>query len=224
MFDLQRDASILFDQFTEINTARWSSTDDAATGTNALSTTIPHTLNVLTAAADNDYHLMSTVTKLYYPTSTRGCEVLARIKLAEANTDDSNWCLGLTDILTGGNMQADGAGPAATQDAAMFYKVDGTMSIKFETSNATAKTNTTVAAFTSDVWYQVRFNVNPLNSSAALVTPTVYNETTGVQTIGTEHRVLLASWGGMYLVFGVKAGAANAETLSIDYIQYSAAR
>mgnify|MGYP000700462474 CR=1 FL=1 len=47
----------LRDDFFFNNTTQWTSVDDGATGTNAISNTLGGWLNVVTAAANNDYHM-----------------------------------------------------------------------------------------------------------------------------------------------------------------------
>lgn len=202
-----------------------TSTDDGATGTNTLNGAAGGTYSVVTAAADNDYHLMSSKAKSIALVASKPAWFEARIQCTEANTNAANWIVGLSDTLTTGNLANDGAGPATTQDAIAFFKVDGTMYIQFLTSNGTAQTiNSTLVAFTSGVWYRVGFHFDPNDGTTALITPFVYNETTGVRTVGSVHRLTLASMGPCYAIFGAKAGSSSAETLIVDYVRAVAKR
>lgn len=209
-----------FEDFVDADAgSRFTSTDDGGTGTNVLLDGHGGWYSVLTAAADNDYHLMSSGTEFIKFQANKPVYVEAKLKLTEANTDDANWVFGLTDTLTTGFLGDDGAGPAASYDGAVFFKVDGTMQIQFETSNAgTQVTNASVATFTSGTEYTLALYFNPGNGTTGTVTPYV----NGVA--GTAHSITLAGLEEMHLVFGVKAGGANAETLSVDYLYVDATR
>lgn len=197
----------------------FDSTDDGGTGTNVLLDEHGGWYNVLTAVADNDYHLMSSGAEFIKFQANKPVYFEAKIKLTEANTDDANWVIGLTDTLTTGFLGDDGAGPAASYDGAVFFKVDGTMQIQFETSNAgTQVTNASLATFTSGAEYTLGLKFNPGDGTTGTVTPYVNG------TAGTAHDITLAGLEEMHLVFGVKAGGANAETLSVDYLYVEATR
>lgn len=210
-----------FEDFLKVDaTNDITSTDDGATGTNTLNGTAGGTYSVVSAAADNDYHLMSSKAKSIGLNAAKPAWFEARINLTEANTSAANWIVGVSDTLTTGNLADNGAGPATNQDAIAFYKVDGGTTIGFLTSNGTAQTlNASLATFTSGVWYRLGWHFDPNDGTTAIVTPFVYNETTGVRTVGASHRVTVASLGPCYTIFGVKAGSGSAETLIVDYVR-----
>lgn len=212
------------DDFFNLDTVKWTSVDDAGTGTNTANAVAGGEVSIVTAAADNDYHLMASAAKVFKFAANKPLFFRARFTLTEANTDDSNIIMGVSSITTSGQLANDGAGPAGTYDGAVFFKVDGTMTLQFETSAATAQVTQTVTTFTSGTTYQVGFSFNPNDGTTGIVTPWVYNETTAVKTDGTPHSIALASLGTMFLIYGVKAGGANAETLKMDYINCAAKR
>lgn len=203
----------IFDDFFGLDTVTWASTDDGGTGSNAVADGAGGLVNVVTAAADNDYHLMASASEPFKFAANKSLWFEARFSLTEANTDDANWVLGLTDTLTTGFLADDGAGPPASYDGAVFFKVDGTMKIQFESSNAgTQVTNATLADFASGTTYRLGFLFDPGDGTTGTVTPFVNG------TAGTAHNITLAGLEEMHLVYGVKAGDTNAETLQMDYI------
>lgn len=186
----------------------YTSTDDSGTGTNTYNDTAGGALSVVTAAADNDYHLMSTSKQNWLFADNKPLWWEHKFSLTEANTDDSNWCIGFSDTLTTGFMQDDGAGPPASYDGAVFFKVDGTLAIQFETSNAGDQvTNASIATFVSGQTYRVGMVFNHGDGTTGSITPYL----DGVA--GTAHAITLAGLAEMHLIFGVTAGDTNAETL-----------
>jgi hypothetical protein len=199
--------------------AAFTSTDDGGTGTNVLLDGQGGWYSVVTAAADNDYHLMSSGTECIKMQAGKPFFFEAKIKLTEANTDDANFIVGLSDTLTTGLLADDGAGPAASYDGAVFFKVDGGTDIQFETSNAgTQVTNAAVSAFSSGTEYTLGISFDPADGVTGNIIPYV----NGVAS--TTHAITLAGLEEMHLIFGVKAGGANAETLSVDYLFLEATR
>lgn len=168
---------------------------------------------------DNDESYLSSPTEMFIFDATRRLSFAFRCKLTEAATDDANIIIGLSDTVGADTLQDDGAGPAASYDGAVFFKVDGTMNWQFETSNAgTQETTAAVVAFVSASQYIVGFEYDPADGVTANITPWIYNETTGVMTIGTAHTLTIAGLEAMHAFFGVKAGGANEEKLVTDYI------
>jgi hypothetical protein len=210
----------LADDFLTLDTSKWSSVDDGATGTNTLNAVAGGEASIVTAGADNDYHVMASAATPFKIADKKTLFFVARFSLTEANTDDANWVLGLTSVTTSGFLAADGGGPASSYSGAVLFKVDGTMSIQFETSIGSAQvTNAALADFTSGVVYQAGFAVDTFDGTYALVKPWIYNETTGARVDGPPHKLLIAGQAGLKAIYGVKAGGSAAETLKIDYIR-----
>lgn len=213
----------VFDDFnyvlnaTTSSTLTWGSVDDGGTGTNAFQDAAGGVYNVVTAAADNDYHAMVTQHETFKVTAGKKLWLEARVKLAEATTNESTWWVGVTDTTTTGGMQANTAGPLASYDGALFWKTPETaLTLNFETSNA-ATQNTLSAGWTtvSDTWTKVAFLWDGIDK----VWP--YAAVNGSETWvpGTPQSLSATGMEEMHVVFGVKAGpTAAAETLQIDYI------
>lgn len=144
----------------------------------------------------------------------------ALVKLTEAATDESNIIIGVSDTV-GANFLLDGdAGPAASYDGAVFFKEGGggTNVWQFETSNAgTQATLASAGTFTTATWHTIGFYFDGV-ATTSTITPYV----DGIA--GTAQNITLAGLQEMHVVFGVKAGSANAETLLVDHWRLLAVR
>lgn len=197
----------------------YTSNDDAGTGTNAFQDAAGGIYNVVTAAADNDYHAMSSVAENWLFAAGKELWFEARFKVAEATTSESTWWFGLTDTLTTGGMQANAAGPLASYDGALIWKTPETaMTVNFETSNA--GTQNTLSAFATSVtntWTKVGFY---FDGAATTSTITPYVDVGAGWVAGTAQNITLSGLEEMHMVFGIKAGpTAAAETLQVDYVK-----
>lgn len=197
----------------------YQSVDDGGTGTNAFQDAAGGIYNVVTAAADNDYHAMASLNQHWLFAAGAELWFEAGFKLAEANTNESTWWVGLTDTLTTGGMQANALGPLASYDGALIYKTpEAALTVNFETSNAgTQVSQAAFATSVSDTWSRAGFYFDG-TATTSTITPYFHNGTSW--TKGTAHSITLAGLAEMNLVFGVKAGpSGGAETLQMDYIQ-----
>ncbi len=133
------------------------------------------------------------------------------VTLTEANTDDANIIIGLSDTVAADSLLDSGAGPMASYDGAVFFKVlDGTV-WQFETSNAGSQnTLASLGTFTSGTKHHLAFQYDYNDGVTASVTPFL----DGVA--GTAQDLTIAGLAEMHLLMGVKAGGANAETLKVD--------
>jgi len=204
----------LRDDFFKNDTTQWTSVDDGATGTNAISNTLGGWLNVVTAAANNDYHMNISAAKSFAFSTTKNLSFQARIALTEAATNVASWICGLTDTTTTGGLQTGTSGPLASFQGAIFYKISGTQLIKFMLSTgSTQSVNSTTWTFTSGTTYNLRFEVSKGDGTTGRIIPYVNDSAGAVMTFP------IASYSGlMYAIYGVKAGSSSAETFSIDLI------
>lgn len=216
---------VLFDDFlnpasaTVSDLMAWTSAGDGATGTNAFQDAAGGVFNLVTAAADNDYHELTSVAENWLFASGKELWFEARFKIAEATTLESTWWFGLSDTLTTGGFQANAAGPLASYDGALIFKTPETaMTVNFETSNA--GTQNTLSAFATSItntWHRAGFHFNGA-ATTSVITPWFHNGTSW--TKGTGQNITLSGLEEMHVVAGVKAGpTAAAETLQIDYIK-----
>jgi len=194
---------------------------DGASGTNAYRTdTAGGVLNVLTAAADNDYQAIVSSIGSFDFLAAKETWLFCRFRLAEANTNESAIWFGITSDLTTGGLQANALGPLATYDGVMMWKNEGTMQIQAETSNAgTQDTEATVATFVTNTWTTLAMHIDATATTAVMTA--YYNVAAGTALTahGTTMNLTRAGLVPGALVLGVKAGpTAGAETLQVDYI------
>lgn len=192
----------------------WAVVEDAgAGGGDALDDSVYGVLSVGCDGDDNDECYVSSIAENWKFQTNKKLYFETRITLTEANTDDANFIIGLSDTVAANSLQDDGAGPMASYDGAVFFKVDGTMKIQFETSNAAAQvTNATLDDFVSATTYVLGFLYDYNDGVTAKVTPYV----DGVA--GTTHDLTIAGLEEMHILMGVKAGGANEEALKVDYV------
>jgi hypothetical protein len=213
----------IFDDFmygqdaTTSATITWGSVNDGGTGTNAFQDALGGVYNVVTAAADNDYQAMVTQQENFKFVAGKKLWLEARVKVAEATTNESTWWVGLTDTTTTGGMQANAAGPLASYDGALIWKTPETaMTLNFETSNAAVQN--TLSAFATSVsnkWNKVAFYFDGVDK----IYPYVAVNDSEEFVAGTPQTISTTGLEEMHLVFGIKAGPTGAaETLQIDYI------
>jgi hypothetical protein len=203
-----------WDEFTHL-ADHWTTVNDGSSGTNLLNDAAGGTYSLVTAAADNDYHILFSDSEVFRFAAGKPLYFAARARLTEANTDDANIVIGLADGPdTGAIIQNDGAGPPSSFDGALFYKVDGTLSLFFQTANGSSKTTTNLGTFTSGTWYELGFLYR--SCSTADTTAEIVPAVNG--TLYSAHSVTISGLDEMNVVAGVKAGGANAESLVLDYI------
>lgn len=198
----------------------YTSAGDGGTGTNAFQDAAGGVFNLVTAAADNDYHELTSVAENWKFAAGKKLWFEARFKLAEATTNDSAWWFGFSDTLTTGAFQADAAGPLASYDGALIWKNEDALTINFETSNAgTQATTSAMATFISDTWTRVGFYFDG-TATTSTITPYYSVDGSSALVAGTAQSITLSGLEEMHLVAGVKAGPGGAaETLQIDYIR-----
>jgi hypothetical protein len=202
----------IYDDFLHLHDW-WAAVNDGGTGTNTLDATHGGTYSVVTAAADNDYHFITSDAKWLTPAANKGFVFKARVKLTEANTDDANIIVGVSSDVASTALGADGAGPPASYTGCLFFKVDNGTVWQAETSNAGTQTTTaSAAAFTSGAWTLLEIRFDPFDDTTARVVFMVNG------TRVAEHKLAVASLAACAPIFGVKAGGANAETLIVDYV------
>ena len=198
-----------FFEFTEADT--WTTTEDAGkSGTDGINDETAGWYKNFCDGDDNDESYCHSVGETWKMASGKPLWMECKVRLTEAATDDANWIVGIMEAGGDANTLLDnGGGPAANYDGACFFKVDGDMSIQFETSIATAQvTADVVGTSVSGTAYKLGFYWDGVSS----VTPYV----NGVA--GTAH-AMATTGGEANAVFGVKAGGTNEEAIEIDFIK-----
>jgi len=210
----------LDDFFTYDNTATvggYSEVSDA--GTIAAIDANNGVLSLATGGTIENESYVSTLQEIFKFETDKSLYFEIGFTHTEANTDDANLIFGLSDNAAANLLQDAGAGPAASFDGAVFFKVlDGTV-WQFMTSNAAAQaSNTDIGAVTDGVFTRLGFNYDYNDGVTAIITPYL----NGVAD--TAVNITIAGLAEMHIVMGAKAGGGNAETVLVDYVQVSKAR
>lgn len=226
---IERDSTAdFFDDFFRFDSGDYTATTDGGTGTLALLGAAGSRggwLNIPTAAAANDYHLLSTA-KFVELVASKPVIFEARFKLTDASANSSHFVFGLSDTVTGGFMTDTTGEPPASWDGSVIYKPTGAALFKHKTSNgSTASTTANIGTFVSGTTFTLGLAFDPGDGTTGTVQPFING-------MGTKpnfdklpkHNVLLASLGPASIIFGVKASGSAVETLSVDYIALQAAR
>lgn len=194
------------------DTGRYTLTEDAGkTGTDALIDQIGSGWLQYCDGDDNDESYRYTIGEPFIFAASKPLWFECEVKLTEANTDDANWIVGLMDAFGANALLDNGGGPAASYDGAVFFKVDGTMNIQFETSNAGTQVTTAAAkTFVSATTFKLGFVFDPGDGTTGTITPYIDD------VAGTAHSITLAGLAEMNLGWGVKAGGANEEAIEIS--------
>lgn len=180
-------------------------------------------VTLTTGATDNNECYCHTTKELFLFAAGKPIFYETKLKWTEANTDDANVLAGFVDAAGANTIVDDGAGPKASYSGALFFKVDGGTSWWVEVSIAgTQQTVELTAANSLDktlhtsagagTYQTLRIEVVPINSTQQEVSffidgVHVY-KFTQTYTSATEMNALV----------GVKAGGANSEVVSVDYI------
>jgi len=212
---------LLYDDFVGLSTGKWTALQNGTpTATAAIQDGLGGIVKTFSDNVDDCYDGFASPAESFIFNTTKPLSFAIRMKLTEVNTNNANWCLGVSDTLTTGMLQTAGAGPIASYDGAIFFKLEEIMYIQFETSNAaTQVTNATLAVWTSGVWYQLGFDYDPNDGVTGKITPWVYNETTGVKTIGAVHSITISGLEEMHAFFQAGASSTEVESIEVDKIK-----
>lgn len=185
----------------------------AAAGTNAVTAGIGGWYHFYCDGDDKDESYEVSTGESWLFASGKKLWFECSLKLTEANDDDASWVIGLMDVAGQNALLDDGAGLAATYDGAVFFKVDGTLTTYFGSSNAgTPATTTTMGTFVSGTAVRLGFYFDG-TATTSTITPYINGVAKTAQTI------TLSGLEEMELFMGVKAGDANEEHLEIDWIK-----
>jgi hypothetical protein len=142
------------------------------------------------------------------------------IEQDEANTDDANWFVGVSDDVAADFLVDDGAGPKTTFDGFGVFKVDGENKIRAVSSNGSAQTVQTAAdsaVSVSGAQRKVQILAVPSGASAQ-----VYFYVDG--TLLATHTLSLTGLGEMHVLIAAKNGDTNHDTLLVDFVKVAQVR
>jgi len=210
---------------------KWLCTGDTGSTIAVTSDAVGGECGITNDGTDEDMTLLVSFAEVFLFAADKPLTFLFRAKYTEANTDDANIFMGLSDVATTNLMVDADAGPATTFDGCGFYKAGSSDNWAVITSNATTQTKTVtdVDASTSNTsYYTFRCDVRPVSSLAADIF--FWIDTSGLnafapcretgahpRTPDIKHNILFSGLQEMHFVAGIKNGSGTAETLTLDY-------
>lgn len=174
--------------------------------------------------ADNDEAYIKTTNEVFLIAANKPCRQKAKLKFTEANTDDANVFVGFMSAIAANSLLDNGGGPPASYTGAVFFKEDGQTLWSVEYSIAGTQNTAQLTAVNSldklaktaggTAYQMLEILIEPKTATLCDVyffidNVLVYKMTDQVYTSATE-----MNWGA-----GVKNGAGNLETLSIDLME-----
>jgi hypothetical protein len=229
MFVDKRMSHEVFDDFDNLNTVAstglWKSTKGTG-GSLALASSTNGRINIPTAASQNDYQLLSTQNATFKFAPHKKLVFEALVNATEAATNQANFVVGLSSILTTGFLTTGNGGLPSSWDGAVWWKVGATLQWQFSTSKATTVTTNAApvlsegaVTYASGTDYTLGFVFDPNDGTTGLITPH-FNGLPVMTAAGTVYTQTIAlSSALLYPILGVVAGSASAETLTVDYVR-----
>lgn len=217
-----------FDDFEWFVTAhRWTSLASDSGASVAHSDAPGGKVVITTGGTDNNEATVYTTTEPFLMAAAKSFLAEARLQYSEANTDDANVCFGFANAIGANLLVDDGAGPKSSFSGALIYKLDGGTVWRCRCSVGTGYidsiSNTTAGGSAAQV---LRIEITAVDSTVAEVTYFVdgvqLRDSTSLQPI--KHRLTYTSATDMNLGVYAKAGGANSEVVTVDYIGCSATR
>lgn len=204
------DVFMLFDDFFDyVTTANFLST----VGTNAapaMTDAKGGVLGIVTSGVDNTASLIISTNELFCVSAGKRLFFEARVKLAEANVDDINIFVGLTEGTPADAVpMLNNGGGVADDDHIGFYKADGGTVWLAKTGDGAAAYESTSVGTRGTDWVRLGF----------IATPAQVDFYIDGQKVATHSTTLPTADELMHLVIGCKAGGGNAETLLLDWVK-----
>lgn len=181
-----------------------------------------------TQAADNDELYLHTTNEIFLFAADKAIVVEGELSYTESNTDDANVMFGLMDGVAANALVDNGAGPKASYSGAVFYKVDGGVVWNTESSLGGSQVTTDLTAANKNnlsgvvqtpgggIVQTLRIEVQPLTSTLADVNFFIGVLNTGSLVHVANHQLTYTSATEMQLVYGVKAGSASSEVVTVE--------
>lgn len=225
--DLQVQHQVLddFDRLDTVSTTGLWQAVKGTGGTVALQDAANGWINVPTAASANDYQLLATQKKVFKFAAGKPLYFEALVSCTEAAVNQANLVFGLSSITTTGILLTGSGGLPTSFDGALIWKQGGTSKWQFTSSVGTAQVNnSSVADFASATPTRIGFMFDPGNGVVGRLTCFVNGVAPMNGPVLRSHVINYGGTGALYGVFGVNAGSAAAETVSLDYFRIVQAR
>ena len=190
--------------------------DAGAAGTDAIQDTLGGVYKHFCDGDDNDEAYLISKGEHWKIAAGKSLWFEARVAIVEGNTNDANAGFGLSDA-AGANMLVDnGAGPAASYDGFSFWKIENSLDMNFETSNAATQTGGSLSTnHTSGTFanYGCWVKTESASDTVAVCTPYING------TAGTARNLTIAGLEEMHFWIGVKSDGNAEESFLIDYVK-----
>lgn len=172
--------------------------------------------------ADNDEVYLATANEIFKLADNKPMWAVCYAKFTEANTTQANWAFGFQNAVSADSIIDDGGGLKVSGDCVAIYKVDGGTTWKCVSvvNGGTANVSTSSRTANSSSYQKLEIDVQPINSTTAVITYKVDNAYLTDSTTGLviRHTVAYASSTEMNLFIGSKNGSAHNQVVLVDYI------
>ncbi len=181
-------------------------------------------LSFVNDATDNDEAYLGSSINQFLIAQNKHFIAECRMQYAEANTDDNNAIFGFVSGTAGvaNSLLDNGGGPLATATMALFYKVDGgtVWRCRSQIGAAVGQTDTITNTTAGGSAYQVlTIEGNPVSSTVCEIVFSIDGkQVRDSNGYIVKHQLTYTNAINMGIVWGGKAGSANAETMLCDYI------
>ena len=176
-----------------------------------------------TGATDNNEIMCRSTNEVALFQADGSFIVEVRLQYTEVNTDDANIAIGLADAAAANLLSDDGAGDNINSSGALIYKVDGATVWQVACENNAVVRDTTSVQTAGGSSYQVlTIEGRDINGTDYEITYFLdHKPLTDSNNKAIKHTLAFASATEMRIVAGyAKAGAANTETVNLDYCYF----
>ena len=222
------------DHFDHLITAdRWTLLEADGGGTVAVDAA-EGGLTITTGSTDNDEAYMHLTAELFLIADDKPMSCQARLAFAEAATNDINVLFGFQSAVVVNSLQDNAGGPLATYSGAVFFKLDGELFWRFETSLGSTQQTTRLAAVSPNSatdFHTLQIDIRRRDATTVEIIPMI-DESGGNNPlqaldnngVKVKHTITLGSPTEMSIVCGAKAGGSNAEVVNLKYIAWEGTR
>lgn len=206
------DVFMLFDDFLAYVTTQNGLTTVGTNAAPAMTDAKGGVLGIVTSGVDNTAALITSTNELFCVSAGKRLFFEARVKAAEAATDDCGIFVGLTEGTPADAVPLlDNAAGAhiADDDAIGFVKIDGGTTWLAKTADGAAAYQSSTLSTRTTNWVRLGF----------IATPAQVDFYIDGQKVATHSTTLPTADELMHLVIGCKAGGGNAETLLLDWVK-----
>lgn len=194
-------------------------------------------VTVTTGGTDNNEAYLLTTREIALFAANQPFVAQCRLKFTEANTDDANVMFGVMNAVGADSIVDNGGGPKSSFSGAVWFKNDGETRWRTRSSvGTTASSTETDQTSGGGAWQTLRIEFVPYSATLGKVTflldpnggQNIFQvapyDTSNVRLIRVEHEIDFTSATEMNVFVGAKAGGANSEVVTVDYIDFWQAR